>query len=350
MTREKTKIKILHGPYNICGLGGIFADHQKGIFQKADFITFFKHDNFQNHDHCYEVERYGTAGKIFIILYHFFWSVFEYNTFHFYFGVTLLPFNLDLPILKLLGKKIIMSYCGSDVRLFEIERRRNPYISLLETGRNKPENDGKKKLRMLWHNFWVDKFTAGEIIYKSVLRMIPKRKVDDSMFVSVDGVDTSEITPKYASKKIPKIVHAPTDEDLKGTKYLEKTLENLKEKGLSFEYMKINDRDHDEAMKDYRTADIIVDQLLIGGMGKFSVEAMALGKPVVVYLNEDIASELPDVPIVNANIHNLDEVLTELIQCPKKRKKIGKRARKFVENHCEKRDLLEEITKLTISL
>ncbi len=348
MTREE--IKILHGPYNICGLGGIFADHQKAKFQKADFITYFKHDNFQNHDHCYELKKYGTAGKIFIILYHFFWSVFEYNTFHFYFGVTLLPLNLDLPILKLLGKKMIMSYCGSDVRLYEIEKRRNPYISLLETGRNKPENDGKKKLRMLWHNLWVDKFTAGEIIYKSVRRMIPKSKVDDSMFLSLDGIKTSDFTPKYDSNEIPKIVHAPTDEDLKGTKYLEKALDKLKKKGLSFEYMKVKNKDHDEAMKDYRTADIIVDQLLIGGMGKFSVEAMALGKPVVVYLNEDIASELPDVPIVNANIHNLDEVLTELIQSPTQRKKIGKRARKFVENHCEKSDILKHFIDLVVQL
>src|SRR5687767_2001655 len=40
----------------------------------------------------------------------------RYDQFIFLFGFSFLPWNLDLPLLKLLGKKTLMVFCGSDSR------------------------------------------------------------------------------------------------------------------------------------------------------------------------------------------------------------------------------------------
>ena len=52
----------------------------------------------------------------------------DYDLFHFYFGKSLLPLNLDMPILKLFNKKTIMHYVGTNIRIMRIARRENPNL------------------------------------------------------------------------------------------------------------------------------------------------------------------------------------------------------------------------------
>lgn len=47
---------------------------------------------------------------------------------------------------------------------------------------------------------------------------------------------------------------------------------------------------HAEAQRWYLQADIIVDQVFCGTYGLLSVEAMAMGKPVVTYIRDDVKS------------------------------------------------------------
>ena len=64
----------------------------------------------------------------------------------------------------------------------------------------------------------------------------------------------------------PLILHAPTNPDFKGTTYIENTLAELR-KTHAFDYQRIEKMNHDEVIKLYEKADIIVDQVLCGSYG-----------------------------------------------------------------------------------
>jgi glycosyltransferase involved in cell wall biosynthesis len=82
----------------------------------------------------------------------------------------------------------------------------------------------------------------------------------------------------------------------------------------------------------YSMADIIIDQLMMGSHGAFACEAMALGKPVICYILDELLSTYPPgFPIINANPGTIVEVLEEIICSPEKRYEIGKKSRKYAE-------------------
>ncbi|GAK00997.1 hypothetical protein JCM19055_4134 [Geomicrobium sp. JCM 19055] len=46
-------------------------------------------------------------------------------------------------------------------------------------------------------------------------------------------------------------------------------------------------------MKAYQKATVVIDQLRIGSYANLTMESMALGKPVICYVREDLVSKFP---------------------------------------------------------
>ncbi|MBW3660885.1 MAG: hypothetical protein KY397_04550, partial [Gemmatimonadetes bacterium] len=111
----------------------------------------------------------------------------------------------------------------------------------------------------------------------------------------------------------PLVVHAPSQPLVKGTKFMQQALDELAEEGVAFDLKLISGMQHDEARRWYERADVIVDQLHIGWYGVLAVEGLALGKPVVTYVREDLAeASTPALPIANANPETIKEVRERL--------------------------------------
>jgi hypothetical protein len=327
-------LRIFHGPVNITGIGRYLADWQRGQGAISDFIVFTDETMRQNHHYNLHLERRSMPGRLWAMLKLFFNCLGKYDVFHFYFAKTLLPFGLDLPILKLFRKRIVMTYCGTDIRLYEVETARNPYASLLPAGQFSPDADRRKKRRMRWEKLWVDRFTAVRNLYAHATRVIPPDKVERDLEINTT-VDISAYEPQeYRTGAVPVVVHAPSSLAGKGTEYIEKAIESLRAEGRRFEYRKVHGVPNDEAHRIFREeADIIVDQVLAGGFGTLAVEAMYYGKPVCGYLLDEVLEWHPDCPVVNSNMDDLKDKLVELIEHPEERIRLGIAGRRFVEKH-----------------
>jgi glycosyltransferase involved in cell wall biosynthesis len=77
---------------------------------------------------------------------------------------------------------------------------------------------------------------------------------------------------------------------------------------------------------------LVIDQLIGGYYGLLSVESMALGKPVVVYIRPDIwEREKSFSPVFNANPESLYETLEKILIDPAQLEQKGKESRAYVE-------------------
>lgn len=85
--------------------------------------------------------------------------------------------------------------------------------------------------------------------------------------------------------------------------------------GLSSRVTWLPHLDRDALMRQIEACDVVVDQFDVGGFGGFCVEAMALGKPVMIYLNEEcMRIAYPEMPPV-LNCRTEEEILERVMEC-----------------------------------
>jgi glycosyltransferase involved in cell wall biosynthesis len=127
------------------------------------------------------------------------------------------------------------------------------------------------------------------------------------------------------------VLHATNHRHVKGTKFLERAIEELRRRGLVAHLTIVEKVPKADAIALYRQADIIADQFIIGSFGAFALEGMALGKPVLTYLDErHLGDPMFNHPLVNANPENLEAVLSVLLQVPRLRDRLGAAGRDSV--------------------
>ena len=219
------------------------------------------------------------------------------DVFHFYFGLTLLPKSVQFPLLRLLGKKSVMHFLGSDIR-----------------GRAPAELE------------WSRRAGARVVGSYDAIRWVP------DAHVIPPGIDVAAIEPvPPADRGRPVVVHAPSSRARKGTEHVIAACERL-----DVELDLVEGLDHREAFERYRHADVVVDQLKAGWYGVFAIEAMALGKPVVTFLHEEAVRRTEEafgveVPIVAATKETLADVLRPLATSIDERRRVGAASRAYVE-------------------
>jgi len=254
----------------------------------------------------------------------------KYNIFHFYFGTTLLPFQIDLPFYRIFKKKVVMEYLGYDVQLYKysIAKYRFTNVKYYYSKYESLKADRKKLIRLNFEKHFVDK----QLVCAPYLsEFVPKAEV---LPLAID-LNDYEYSPKTAPGDEIIIMHAPSHRGNKGTKYILEAIQRLKDKGIKIRFMLVENISHAELRKKYEECDIFIDQILAGWYGTASIEAMAIGRPTVCFLRESYFAYIDysaSIPIINANPDNLYEVLINVIERKESLPEIGKRSREFVES------------------
>ena len=140
-------------------------------------------------------------------------------------------------------------------------------------------------------------------------------------------------TPPPGNER-PLLVHAPTDREVKNTEAVLAAVAELRQHGVDFDFRLVENCTYQETVKALRQADIVVDWVnpRFGIYGVLSVEAMALGRPVVCTLDPARYTELKP-PVVNTSPDELSETLQGLVEDGSRRKRLGLMGRRFVLEH-----------------
>jgi hypothetical protein len=250
------------------------------------------------------------------------------------FAVKYIEFK-DLFLFKLAGKRIVVTFQGDDCRQWDYCRSNHEISHVHEV-----DPLGERLAADELARYRVTQFSRyADIIYAlnpDLLAVLPKRarffpySVPDLDLVSFIGIDDHRLTPI-------RVLHAPSHRGTKGTRFVLDAVSVLKKEGLFFEFVLVENLSHAEAMEAYASADVLIDQLLVGWFGGLSAELMALGKVVVCYLRETDFGHLPDgylsdLPIINACPSSVCDVLRDVITMDRSAlKSLGERGRHFVE-------------------
>ena len=150
-----------------------------------------------------------------------------------------------------------------------------------------------------------------------------------------NGQKYQPVYPTGDAKKPLVIVHASNHRAFKGTNFLIKAVNDLTEEGYLIELRMIEKMPNVEALENYRLADIIFDQCLIGFHGYFALEGMALGKPVMSFIRNPNADLLEpnECPLINISTKTLKAEIVNFYKERSSLVEIGKRGRKYIETY-----------------
>jgi glycosyltransferase involved in cell wall biosynthesis len=241
----------------------------------------------------------------------------------------------DLPLLKRAGKAIFVTYQGDDARQGDYCRKhfKIHFADEVPPGYYSAAGDARKREDIAIFDRYADGIFA---LNPDLLRVLPAR----AQFLPYANVDLSKWSPdghRPGSRARPFLVHAPSHQGVKGTRFILDAVNRLRSEGLEFDFMLVENLSRDEARRIYERADLMVDQLLSGWYGGAAVELMALGKPVVCYLREDDLGYIDDrmraeLPLIRATPDTICEVLRGCLGRNREMlPQMGERSRRFVE-------------------
>ncbi len=310
-----------------------------------------------------DIIRLKRIPKIFKPFYNFFILIvwfFKYNYFFIYGSASLLKllpvsierhmgkgFSLDLFLAKLFKKKLVYFPSGcldTDLKSNIMKYDDGNICNNCGWG-NEVCNDKKNKIKFDMINKYFDinlsspdfestQFFQNHIKYKSLNLNLwnPDIRIPEKFKL-----------PKTKNLRILHVFFKSNREtdgkNIKGSPYILAAIEKLKKEGYNLEYYYIHDIDSKNMRYYQAQADIIVEQLIIGWWGSTGVETMSLGKPVICYLRKDAKEnffkhfpEYDSLPIIEANIFNIYEVLKKTVEDKKFREQKALESRKFAES------------------
>ena len=259
-------------------------------------------------------------------------SIFCYNVFIFAGGTSFFR-SFDLYLLKLLRKRVIVVFHGSDSRA--------PYISALLVGTEGDFDVNQciletKKIKK--HLQMIEKY-ADVIVNNPTASHLHERQIINWHVIGIPYKCPTVIgqQPKFEASPCV-IVHAPTRPVEKGSPQIEQAIDSLRSKGHDIKFIKLIGRTNAEVLENIADCDFVVDELFSDVfMASFATEAASYGKPAVVGLYEYekvkacISDESMIPPVLLCTVDCVEGAIERLITDKEYRLQMGSDARSFVE-------------------
>jgi len=343
----KKKKRILFGAVDI---GWRIEHYTKFIQEKfgneleaESFVKFKLPETHYKTKYTYVVQyhKYPKFLQWCISFCFFIYALFRYDIFYFLSGEPILTrklMPLEFRIYKLFKKKIVMHFVGTDIRspkyLYYINENVQSFFDNNLKDCPPKQEDWQKRICKVTTKY-ADKILVST---PDLLEFFPKSDKVEFLPVFLDVDSFKKEIAKIQKEKHARntndsitILHAPSNENVKGTKYIEKILNEIKNELSDIEIIITSSSDFKkpahppytvtryELIKLLFKADIVIDQILIGWYGLQSVESLFMGNETICYIDKNLYPYLSDCPIYKCE-KSLKESIFDAIENLKKNK------------------------------
>jgi len=331
--------RILHAPWNVGGnpIGLSRAERELGF--RSDVLVL------GGHPFGYEADiDLGLAGRggHAVTLRRALHALrgLRYDVIHFNFGQTIHQrldrrgrLHTELPLLRRAGKLILATFQGDDARPPEA----NPVAEYTKEGLAEQRRlQAPRRDALLRY--------ADRVFF---LNPDLRRWVPGGEFRPYANFDPFSVEPTpLPERDEPVVAHAPSDRAQKGTEQVIAAVESLRADGLSLRLDLIERATHDETIERTRRADLVIDSLHpLGWYGGYSVEAMALARPVLCHISADEPDDNPwgdELPIIRTSAETLREDLGSVLADREKMRRAAGDGRSFAERRHDPRQIVRQ--------
>jgi glycosyltransferase involved in cell wall biosynthesis len=250
-------------------------------------------------------------------------------------------FLFEGPYLKRNKIPMVLSLGGGDARIDGQASRTNPYYY------KEPSFWHDLRIKLRW---WSWSRNVSVCATDPEMAMIASHYFENvQIFRQPVEMHRFAFNPPAPTNETPLLLHVPTNPHVKGTEYIVRAVENLKNKGLNFEFKMVRQLTQEQFYEVLGRCDVYIDELRCGSYGMTAVEAMAMGKPTTSYIRDNLVDKYPrDLPLVNVNPDTIESVLEQLILEAQSRHRIGVASRAYVERYHDAEVVMEDLARIYV--
>jgi hypothetical protein len=256
----------------------------------------------------------------------------RYEIVHAHFMVTLTRTGWELPILKRMGRKLVVHFRGCEIRNRARNQALHPRTNICE------ECDYDPRICEAPHNVRRRKLAAA--FGDATLVTTPDMKdfAPDATHVRFFTAPVSRVEPasRRGAERF-RIVHATNHPGIEGTRHIVAAVESLKQKGYDVDLRVLSGVTQERVLAEMAAADLTIGKMKMGYYANAQVESLALGVPAVCHVRpEFMTPELADSGLIFATLETLETTLEEYLRNPRaladKRSKARESAARLHDN------------------
>lgn len=309
----------------------------------AETFVYGVYKMFDRFDYRADLAYKGFPKKMRIYLV-FLRALFRYRVLYIYFnggplGRRYFMSRAEPYLLKFAGVKTVVMPYGADVQ--DLSRSPNPHYKHAMSLDYPRYRLKRKKVEEQ-----IDRWTRHADHVISGCDWVDYMYHWDTLMLGHFSIDTDRWRPSppadVGTDRPLRLLHAPNHRNIKGSEHFVRAVEELQAEGEAIELIVLENVTNDEVRQAMAECDVVCDQLIIGWYAMFTLEAMAMGKPVICYLRPDLKElfigagliELDELPIVEASLFTVKNTLRTLADMDRAElAAIGEKSRAFVEKH-----------------
>lgn len=268
-----------------------------------------------------------ALGRLLLLL----WAITRYDAFIFNSNTSFLYHFWDLPLLRLLRKRVVCVRHGSDSR--------PPYLNGAYMVGPSALTIEQCIRRTRLHRLLVRRVEryASAIIALPTISHFHQRRLVNFTCAGLARTYKAEPIAGIASATV-RVLHFPSKPDSKGTYTIREAVARLRARGCPLEFIEISGRPNHEVRAALANCDFTIDQLYSDALMSSSMtEAALMGKPSLAgsygldTLQRDLPAEfMPPQPVCHPD--QLENIIEKLIRDADYRREIGRAAAAFTQN------------------
>jgi glycosyltransferase involved in cell wall biosynthesis len=279
----------------------------------------------------------------------FIWALWRHDVFILVFGTSFLKNNLDLPILKFFGKRVICCvYHGSEAR--------PPYLNgtLADKAGNFLETSKCARLAKVRKAriARIEKYATVVVGAPFTSHFLENKFINFFHLGNPCPTVSNDKETMSISSRAVRILHSPSNPVAKGTAVIRETIRKLMAKGHDIDFVEVIGQANAVVLSELKKCDFVIDQLYSDTpMAGFAMEAAAHGKPAVIggYGWNLLKTVLPPElfpPGAICHPDRIEETIERLITDRQYCEELGNRARAYVNGHWSARMVAQRYLRL----
>jgi len=248
----------------------------------------------------------------------------KYEIIHLHFIVGLSESGWELPLLKGMGRKMVVHYRGCEIR----ERNKNMALHPQMNICQQCDYDSICQSRSYEHRRALAK-QYGDYFLVSTPDLKEFAPEAEHLPFFAPEIEEQSLPPAGNREKGPfKIVHVTNHPGLEGTDQIRAAVERLKEKGHSIHFLFLQGVPPDRVLREYQDADLAIGKMKMGYYANAQIESMTLGVPTITYVRPEFMTDgLRESGFIFTTLEGLEQTLEFYLTHPEALEKKRKIAR-----------------------